>query len=443
MTRQRLSGWGRVPASMATVLPVRSPEKIDLRGIGRGALARGLGRSYGDCAQNGGGRVFDMTPLRSFDLDPATGLVVAEGGASLGDILAVAVPAGWFLPVTPGTKHVTIGGAIAGDVHGKNHHRDGTISDHITEFDFLMADGTITTVQAGSDAFRATAGGLGLTGVVMSATMQLLPIQTCKVAVDTQRTANLDELMAAMRSGDAAYRYSVAWIDLMATGSSMGRSVLTRGDHAPIDALDDTATADPLAYRPGKTVTIPDVFPSGLLNRLSVRAFNELWYRKAPVSRNGEIQSIDEFFYPLDMLNDWNRLYGRRGFLQYQFAVPDTAAETLRTIVGDISSRGYPAFLAVLKRFGAGHGLLSFPIEGWTLALDIPIGIPELARELTDFDERVAEAGGRVYLAKDSRLRPDLFRAMYPEYGEWAEIRDRLDPNGVWRSDLARRLEMT
>jgi decaprenylphospho-beta-D-ribofuranose 2-oxidase len=442
MTRQKLSGWGRVPASTATVLPVRSPDEIDLRGIGRGALARGLGRSYGDCAQNGGGRVFDVTPLRSFNLDAFTGVAIAEGGASLGDILAAAVPAGWFLPVTPGTKHVTIGGAIAGDVHGKNHHRDGTISDHITEFDLLTADGTTMTVPSDSDAFRATAGGLGLTGVIMSATMQLLPIQTSMVAVDTQRTANLDELMAAMTSGDAAYRYSVAWIDLMATGSSMGRSVLTRGDHAPIDTLTSRGSPDPLAYRPGKTVTIPDVFPSGLLNRLSVRAFNEVWYRKAPTSRIGELQSIDEFFYPLDMLNDWNRLYGRRGFLQYQFAVPDTGAETVRTIVGDISSRGYPAFLAVLKRFGPGTGLLSFPIEGWTLALDIPIGIPGLAEELTDFDERVAEAGGRVYLAKDSRLRPDLFQAMYPEYGEWSEIRDRLDPHRVWRSDLARRLEV-
>ncbi len=442
MTIRSLSGWGRVPASTAAVVPVESPNDLTLDDLERGALARGLGRSYGDCAQNGGGRVFDMTPLRGLELDPSTGLAIVGAGTSLGEVLSEAVPQGWFLPVTPGTQHVTVGGAIGGDVHGKNHHRDGTISDHITEFDLLMGDGTTVTVRPGSDAFRATAGGLGLTGVITHATMQMIPIQTSKITVDTQQAANLDDLMAAMKSGDDAYRYSVAWIDLMATGSSMGRSVLTRGDHAPLDALDGKASSDPLVYRSGTAVTIPDVLPSGLLNRLSVRAFNELWYRKAPASRVGEIQSIDEFFYPLDMLNDWNRLYGRRGFLQYQFAVPDEAAETVRTIIGDISNRGYPTFLAVLKRFGPGNGMLSFPIGGWTLALDIPIGVPELASALTGFDERVAEAGGRVYLAKDSRLRPETFRAMYPGHAEWLEIRNRLDPNGVWRSDLARRLDM-
>lgn len=442
MTRQTLSGWGRVPASPATVIPVRSPGEVDFSHISRGAIARGLGRSYGDCAQNAGGRVFDMTPLHSIDLDPSTGIVVVGGGTSFGDILAEAVPEGWFLPVTPGTKHVTTGGAIGGDVHGKNHHLDGTITDHITEFDLLTADSTTMSVGPDSDVFRATAGGLGLTGVVTSATMQMIPIHTSRIVVDTQRLANLDELMAAMKSGDDAYRYSVAWIDLMATGASMGRNILIRGDHAPLNSLSEEAATNPLTYHPGKAVAIPNVFPSGLLNRLSVRFFNELWYRKAPATRLGEIQSIDAFFYPLDMLNDWNRLYGRRGFLQYQFSVPDTAGETVRTIVGDLSNRGYPTFLAVLKRFGPGNGMLSFPIQGWTLALDIPIGVPELASALTGFDERVAEAGGRVYLAKDSRLRPDMFRAMYPEYGEWLEIRDRLDPRGIWCSDLARRLEM-
>lgn len=442
MTFQRLSGWGRNPSTISVVVPFESPSAPDVDALNRGAIARGFGRSYGDCAQNGGGLVLDVTPMNTFDLDPSTGVVVADGGASLADILAASIPAGWFLPVSPGTKLVTIGGAIGSDVHGKNHHLEGTITNHVTRFDLLTADGAIVTAQPGTDTFRATAGGLGLTGVITSATVQMIPIQTSKITVDTQRTADLDELMAAMEDGDDAYRYSVAWIDLMATGSSMGRSVLTRGDHTPIESLGSEASADPLSYRRGRTITVPDVFPSGLVNRLSVGAFNELWYRKAPRTRIGEHQGINQFFYPLDLLGEWNRLYGSRGLLQYQFVVPFTAAETVRSIIEDVSSRRYPTFLAVLKRFGPGNGLLSFPIEGWTLALDIPIGVSGLAGLLTDFDERVAEVGGRVYLAKDSRMRPAVFRTMYPEYGEWLEIRNRLDPSGVWCSDLARRLDM-
>jgi decaprenylphospho-beta-D-ribofuranose 2-oxidase len=442
MTVQPLSGWGRVPTSTATVISPESPEDLDLSPIGRGGLPRGLGRSYGDCAQNGGGRVHDMTRINGVRFDPTSGIAIVDGGTSFADILNSIVPQGWFLPVTPGTKHVTVGGAIAADVHGKNHHKEGTIADHVLQFDLLMSDGASRSVLPRSDEFDATCGGLGLTGIVTSATIQMTPIETSKILVDTLRTANLDELMAAMESGDDAYRYSVAWIDLTATGSSTGRGVLTRGDHAPLDALESKAAQNPLAYRSQKPLKVPDVFPSALLNRRTVQAFNEVWYRKAPSNRSAEIQSIDAFFYPLDMLSGWNRLYGRRGFVQYQFAVPDAETETVRQIISDIAEQSFPSFLAVLKRFGPGHGLLSFPIEGWTLALDLPAGIPNLAESLTRFDERVAAVGGRVYLAKDSRLRPNAVREMYPELAEWRAIRNRMDPDGVWQSDLARRLDM-
>ena len=412
---------------------------LDISEAPRGALARGLGRSYGDCAQNAGGTVFDLTSFDGIDIDPNTGVLRADGGTAVSSILELSVPQGWFLPVTPGTKHVTVGGAVAADIHGKNHHRDGGIADHITAMDLFTAGGSTKVLEPGTREFRATAGGLGLTGVVTSVTLQMIPIETAKVTVDTQRTPDLDTLMAAMTDGDDAYRYSVAWIDLMATGSATGRGVLTRGDHAPATAVEGT---NPLAYQGSSSVSMPDHFPSGLLNRGTVRAFNEAWYLKAPKTRVRELQSIDKFFYPLDMFADWNRMYGKRGFLQYQFAVPDAASETVRNIVKAISSARYPTFLAVLKRFGPGSGLLSFPIKGWTLALDLPIGIPGLADTLSRFDEQVVEAGGRVYLAKDSRLRPEHFHAMYPEYTEWRDIRDKMDPLGLWRSDLARRLDL-
>jgi len=411
MTQQRLSGWGGVPGSIATVVPVRSLGDMSLEDLDRGGLPRGLGRSYGDCAQNAGGTVFDLTPFCGIDLDPTTGVLRADGGAPLSSILDVSIPQGWFLPVTPGTKHITVGGAIAADVHGKNHHRDGATASHITAMDLFKADGSTVVVSPDTNEFRATTGGLGLTGIVTSATLQMIPIETAEVTVDTRRTPDLDSLMAAMTDGDDAYRYSVAWIDLMATGTSMGRGVLTRGDHAPASALDDGSGDDPLAYRHTSSVAMPDLFPSGLLNKASIRAFNEMWYQKASKSRDGELQSIERFFYPLDMFANWNRMYGKRGFLQYQFAVPDAASDTVRSIVGAISSARYPTFL-------------------------------DLAETLTRFDDQVVEAGGRVYLAKDSRLRPEHFHAMYPEYPEWRDIRAKLDPMGVWRSDLARRLDL-
>ncbi len=442
MTLTTLSGWGRVPESVATVASLSSAAGPWTMDQPRGAIARGLGRSYGDCAQNGGGIVFDLTDDASFILDGSTGVATARGGASLADIVAEAVPRGWFLPVTPGTKHVTVGGAIAGNVHGKNHHRDGAIDHHVTSLELLFADGTTQTVFSGSAEFGATLGGLGLTGIILEAKIQLIPIATSLIAVDTSRHENVDDLMEAMDSGDADYRYSVAWIDLLAKGSSIGRGVLTRGDHASRDALEPTTQSNALEYRSPRSIEVPDIMPSGLLNRFSVRAFNEIWYRKAPRRRVDELQTIESFFYPLDMVGRWNRLYGSEGFLQYQFAVPVGAHETVRTIVHDIASRSLPSFLAVLKRFGPGSGMLSFPIEGWTLALDIPTGLPDLARLLDSFDEKVASVGGRVYLAKDARLRPETFRAMYPEFARWRDVRDRMDPRGIWRSDLARRLEL-
>jgi decaprenylphospho-beta-D-ribofuranose 2-oxidase len=412
----------------------------------RGGIARGLGRAYGDAAQNAGGAVFDMTGMdRVRTIDAEAGVVVCDAGVSLHRLMEVLLPLGWFVPVTPGTRYVTVGGAIGADIHGKNHHVSGSFSRHVLAMDLLTADGTIRTVAPGTPLFDATAGGMGLTGVILSATIQLQPVETSLMSVDTERATDLDDLMARLTATDHRYRYSVAWIDLLARGAAMGRSVLTRGDHAPLDALPARARARraPLAFRPGQLPAAPSFVPEGLLGKTSVSLFNELWYRKAPRSRTGELQKISAFFHPLDGVPHWNRVYGRGGFVQYQFVVGYGKEEALRRVVRRISERGCPSFLAVLKRFGEGDpGWLSFPMPGWTLALDIPANLPGLSAFLDELDEEVAAADGRVYLAKDSRLRPEMLAAMYPRLGDFRALRADLDPRGVFRSDLSRRLAL-
>ncbi|MFI1885594.1 FAD-binding protein [Streptomyces jumonjinensis] len=442
-----VTGWGRTAPTTASVLRPRSPaeaaEAVRDWGV-RGGIARGLGRAYGDAAQSAGGTVLDMTALRRIHaIDDATGTVVCDAGVSLHRLMEVLLPLGWFVPVTPGTRQVTVGGAIGADVHGKNHHISGSFSRHVHAIELLTADGGIHTVVPGTELFDATAGGMGLTGVILSATLQLHRVETSLISVDTERVAGLDDLMARLAATDHHYRYSVAWIDLLARGRSLGRAVLTRGEHAPLDALPARARRNPLAFRPGQLPAPPAFVPAGLLNRTTVGLFNEFWYRRAPRSRTGRLQRLSAFFHPLDAVPHWNRIYGRDGFVQYQFVVGHGQEETLHRIIARISRRRCPSFLAVLKRFGeAGPGWLSFPVPGWTLALDIPAGLDGLGAFLDELDEEVAAAGGRVYLAKDSRLRPELLAGMYPRLADFRSLRSRLDPCGVFTSDLSRRLTL-
>ncbi len=443
-----VSGWGRTaPTTSARLDRPRTPEEAvaAVRSWGaRGGIARGLGRAYGDAAQNAGGAVLDMTALnRIRTVDAEAGLVVCDAGVSLHRLMEVLLPLGWFVPVTPGTRHVTVGGAIGADIHGKNHHVCGSFSRHVRSLELLTADGEIRTVLPGTDLFDATAGGMGLTGVIISATVRLHPVETSLMSVDTERATDLDDLLARLTATDHRYRYSVAWIDLLARGRALGRSVVTRGDHAPLDALPHRARRAPCDFRPRQLPAAPDFVPERLLSRTAVGLFNELWYRRAPRRRTGELQTVSAFFHPLDGVPHWNRIYGRGGFVQYQFAVGYGQEEALRRIVRRISGRGCPSFLAVLKRFGAGDpGWLSFPMPGWTLALDLPARLPGLGAFLDELDEEVAGAGGRVYLAKDSRLRPELLAAMYPRLPDFRSLRTALDPRGVFTSDLARRLAL-
>jgi decaprenylphospho-beta-D-ribofuranose 2-oxidase len=442
-----LQGWGRTSPSVANLRPAGDDADLAtlVTGAGsRGVLARGLGRSYGDAAQNGGGAVVDMTARhRVLSVDTDTGLVEVEAGASLEDLMRLLLPLGLFVPVTPGTRQVTVGGAIAADIHGKNHHVDGSFGRHVTTLDLLVADGSVCRLTPQSELFWATVGGMGLTGLILRATVRMTTVESAYCLVDTERCADLDDVLGRMADGDHRYTYSVAWIDCLARGSSLGRSVLTRGRSAPRDALPRGLRGRELEFRPRRQVVAPALFPSGLLNRATVSAFNTAWYHRAPRERRGEVQSIQEFFHPLDSVAGWNRIYGPRGFLQYQFVVPFGAQDTVRRCLALLGEHGQASFLAVLKRFGEpSGGHLSFPTPGWTLALDVPIGYSDLGGLLDRLDEEVVAAGGREYLAKDSRLSAATVARMYPRLDEWQAIRQAFDPKGVFTSDLARRLAL-
>lgn len=401
------------------------------------AIPRGLGRSYGDPSQNGGGAVVDTQGLR--EIGPPGEIMSLGAGVSIDELLKVSVPAGWFVPVTPGTRFVTMGGAFAADIHGKNHHSEGTFSRHVQDLDLLLADGREITVKPGDELFDATAGGMGLTGMITRVRLRMKPIETSRMRVTTSRLGDLDTLMAAMLEADSTSTYSVAWVDTLAKGKHLGRSVLTTGEHATVAELPVKHRGEPYAFSPKQLLGTPDVVPNWALNKWSVRAFNEVWFRKAPARPTESIQSIAAFFHPLDSVDNWNRIYGHRGFLQYQFVVEGD--DVVRHALEKIAGTGCPSFLAVLKRFGAQNTApLSFPMNGWTLALDIPTSVPGLFDLLDELDDEVVAAGGRLYLAKDSRVDPRLLPAMYPRLEDFQRVRQSVDPTRKWRSDMSERL---
>ncbi|KQW53276.1 decaprenylphosphoryl-beta-D-ribose oxidase [Nocardioides sp. Root1257] len=441
-----LSGWGRTAPTAGRVRRNAGPDAVAdlLRGAGpRGLIARGLGRSYGDAAQNAGGVVLDPLPA-VIDEPAADGSVRVSAGTSLHDLMRFLLPRGRFVPVTPGTRYVTVGGAIGCDVHGKSHHVTGSFGDQVVSLDLVLPDGTARTVGPDRDPelYWATVGGMGLTGVIVSAVLRTIPVETGYLDVTTQRLSDLDAVLAEMAGSDDDFTYSVAWIDTEARGGALGRSVLSRGEHATREQLSGPAAVQPLAVPAPPRLAVPFAPPFGLVTRSTVRVFNEAWFRKAPRFREGEIQSISAFFHPLDGVAHWNRLYGPHGFLQYQFVVPEDRADVVRRILEQVSGDRHTTFLAVLKRFGpGGSGWLSFPSAGWTLAVDAPAG-PGLIGLLDRLDEQVAAAGGRIYLAKDARVRPELMTTMYPRLPEFRELRERLDPDRRLQSDLSRRLDL-
>ncbi|RCW38516.1 decaprenylphospho-beta-D-ribofuranose 2-oxidase [Halopolyspora algeriensis] len=448
--QQTLTGWGRTAPTRARVVSTPDVEAIarTVRESGeRGVIARGLGRSYGDPSQNAGGLVIDMTALnRIHSIDADRGVVDVDAGVNLDQLMRAALPFGLWAPVLPGTRQVTIGGAIGSDIHGKNHHSHGSFGNHVLSLDLLTADGEIRTLTPdgeGSELFWATVGGMGLTGIVLRSRVAMKHTETAYFIVDNDRTADLDETLELFGNGsDANYDYSMAWFDSISTGPKLGRAVFSRGSLAKLEDLPKKLRGDPLKFDAPQLLTFPDVFPNGLANKLTFSALGEVWYRKAPKKGRGLIQNLTNFYHPLDMFGEWNRAYGSRGFLQYQFIVPFDAEDELRRIVRLMAESGHVSFLNVLKRMGEGNRApLSFPTPGWTVTVDFPI-VPGLHEFCSRLDEIVLGAGGRLYLAKDSRTTPEMIQRMYPRIDEWRKIRDSVDPDGIFTSDLSRRLAL-
>ncbi|WP_031464712.1 FAD-binding oxidoreductase [Sciscionella sediminilitoris] len=445
-----LAGWGRTAPSTATVVSTTDLDVLAraVRQAGpRGIIARGLGRSYGDPAQNAGGTVIDMTPLRRIhDIDPDSAIVDLDAGVSLDELMRAALPYGLWVPVLPGTRQVTIGGAIANDIHGKNHHTAGSFGNHVVSMDLLTADGQVRTITPDgpeSELFWATVAGIGLTGIILRAKIRMTRTETAYFVVDNDRTENLDETLELISNGsEDNYGYTSAWFDTISKGAKLGRGAFGRGSLAKVDELPQKLRAEPLKFDAPQLLTVPDIFPNGLMNKLSLSAIGEFYYRTTPKQGRGAIQNITSFYHMLDLVGEWNRGYGNRGFLQYQFSTPLNAHEDFRRIIQKVANSGHYSALNVFKTMGASNRApLSYPHPGWLICLDFPIkkGLSRLCREL---DEEVLAAGGRLYTAKDSRTDPETFHRMYPRIEEWRKVRDTVDPEGVFHSDMARRLEL-
>jgi decaprenylphospho-beta-D-ribofuranose 2-oxidase len=415
----KLSGWGNYPVIDASVMSFEQRSELaDLIGRPGALIARGMGRSYGDSAVSD--RVVLTRRFDKFlDFDPGTGRLTCESGVTLAEIIDLFLPRGWFLSVTPGTKFITVGGAIASDVHGKNHHTAGCFSEFVSAFDLMLPGGEVVSCsrEVNPELFRATCGGMGLTGVILSADLTLQPITSACIRETVMRCPNLEAVFNRFEE-HAAATYSVAWIDCLARGEQVGRSVLMLGEHARTGLLELPARRMP---------SVPVYLPRFCLNRYSVALFNHLYYRAHPGHAADHRVPLDGFFYPLDSIGNWNRMYGRRGFTQYQLVRPKAASfEGLRTILNRISRAGLGSFLGVLKLFGPENGnLLSFPMEGYTLALDFKIE-DRLFSFLNELDRVVLDHGGRLYLTKDVRMKPEMAISGYPRWAEFTRLRTTL-----------------
>jgi decaprenylphospho-beta-D-ribofuranose 2-oxidase len=437
-----LSGWGNYPKASTELLTPQLPVAARDCLIGRsGIVARGAGRAYGDAALGTQFTVSSLALNRMRNFDRASRRLTVEAGVTIADILATFVPQGWFLKVVPGTKYVTVGGAIAADVHGKNHHRDGGFGKIVVSLRLALPSGEILTCsrEENGELFAATVGGMGLTGVILEATIELFPIETAWLRHVTHVGHNLDEALDRLENSQSA-TYSVAWIDCLARGASMGRSLIYLAEHATRPDISRTdIELFPVNHR--SRVSVPSLAPVWLLNRTSIRAFNDLYFRRG-VARKGMAQLVDwdSYFFPLDAIANWNRIYGRRGFVQYQCVLPiDRARPVLAEILGRVSQRGDASFLAVLKRLGDGGGLMSFPLQGYTLAMDFPV-TPAIFKFLDELDELVANAGGRLYLAKDARQSRHTFETGYPRLNQLRAIRQRIGAHNRLTSHLSARL---
>ena len=461
-----LTGWGRTQPSTSEVLSTSDVEEISRavaqvaddnsdkpQHLQRGVIARGMGRSYGDPASNGGGLVIDMQQLNHIhSIDPDSAVVDVDAGVTLDQLMKAALPYGLWVPVLPGTRQVTIGGAIGPDIHGKNHHSAGSFGNHVASMELLVADGRVLHLEPegsvddpNGELFWATVGGMGLTGIILRARIKMTRTETAYFIADGDLTQNLDETVAFHSDGsEHNYTYSSAWFDAISPEPKLGRAAISRGSLATLDQLKELApklAKNPLKFNAPQLLTVPDIFPNFTMNKLSMIAVGELCWLKSGKYKN-QVQNLTQFYQPLDLIGEWNRGYGSKGFLQYQFVVPMDAVEPFKQIIRDIQKSGHYSALNVFKLFGEGNRApLSYPMPGWNVCVDFPIK-PGLGEFLNDLDKRVMEFGGRLYLAKESRTSAENFHQMYPGLEGWLKTRLEIDPTGVFASDMSRRLEL-
>lgn len=444
-----IHGWGKTNTVRVDIKTPKNLEEINdiiEKSARESILPRGLGRSYGDSAQLEKGTILKLTEFKQIKLNKERSELTVGAGVSFDEILRYIVPLGFFLPVVPGTKFITLGGAIASDVHGKNHHKDGSFGNFLKRV--LILNSSFEVLEIGPnhpfsegeiEMFWATVGGLGLTGIIIEATFSLKKISTSFMNVQTIKCNNIDSMMKKMIETDEEYEYSVAWIDSL---NKNIRGILTCANHATQNEVKHKKINEKLIYKTKNIFNIPSFFNINLINNLSIKLFNELWFRKVQKNKN-EIQTISKFFHPLDGLQNWNKLYGKDGFYQYQFVVPDESKGLIKKLIKELKQKNIPSFLCVLKRLGDGNNaMLSFPIKGWTLSLDFPSSNREILPFLDKYDELIQKAGGKIYLAKDARLSPKIFRKIYNRITEWNIIRAKMDKNNLFQSDISKRLKI-
>lgn len=440
-----MKGWGNYPIIDSRVETLDDISRIKkVLNDTAGVIPYGNGRSYGDQAL---GKHIIHTKEYNYitTFDEKKGVITCQCGVTLEDILNVSVPKGWFLYVTPGTKYITVGGAIASDVHGKNHHKEGTFCDHVQSFELMLPDGevVICSKKLNKDLFHATCGGNGLTGIILNATFKLKPVETAYIKQRAIKAANIDELVKLIEENES-YTYSVAWIDCVSKGKKLGRGILLLGEHALSSELMNKAhKKNSLFLKEKPMLNIPFYFPNFVLNKLSINIFNFLYYNKTGKGIHDSITDYNTFFYPLDAVDNWNRIYGKRGFTQYQFAIPKSVGiRGVREIVQKISDNGMGSFLAVLKTFGpANENYASFPMEGYTLALDFPIK-KKLFSFFDELDWLVEESGGRLYTTKDVRMNGSFFKNGYPLLDKFTAVRKKIKADKKIKSIQSERLEV-
>ncbi len=441
--RKQIANWGNYPVMESDERTFSFDSQLQSLVKESGSfIPRGNGRCYGD-GSLGTTTISTLKYNKILSFDTSKGIFECESGITLDHVLEVTVPKGWFLPVTPGTKFITVGGAVASDVHGKNHHIDGAFSQHVLEMDLVLGSGETITCSSikNPDLFRATCGGMGLTGVITRVKFDLKKIETAYIKQKQIKAENLEEIIRLFDEYKD-YTYSVAWIDCLKKGAHFGRSILILGEHAKLNELSEKQKKAPLTVSKKKQIPFPVNLPSWVLNSFTVKAFNFLYYAKNFKRLIDNVVPYEPFFYPLDAIANWNRGYGKKGFVQYQFVLPLQAKEGLVEILHKISAEGLGSFLAVLKVFGKQESLISFPMEGYTLALDFPVR-KGLFVFLDELDKIVLKYGGRLYMSKDARMKPDILEAGYPDLPEFKTIVERYNPSAKIHSIQSDRLLLT